>query len=179
MTVPSDRSRGCLGTLGVLVAMVAIVGGGAVAAEAVADLPDQPIPVSRGVVVQPLAGWEFVGRTEDGTGVLLTSGRASLFIETVEGSDEQAALAALQDEWSSEPTLALGPIETSDVRPGVPAARFAYSGTVDEIASSIEGEVIALRGNGYVALFDGWSGLGEYLLARDDIGMMAQMATLP
>lgn len=180
MSAQPDNQRGCLGTLGVLLAMVAIVGGGAFAAGAVAGLPDQPVAVSRGVVVQPPTGWAFAGRTQDGSGILLTSGSASMFIETVAGSDERAALAELRAEWSSEPTLALGEIEAAnDVRPGVPGARFSYAGTIPEIASAIEGEVIALRGTGYIAIFDGWAGLGDYLLARDEIARLIRESTLP
>lgn len=177
-TRPAE-SRGCLGTLGVLVAMIAILAGGAFAAASVAELPDQPVAVSRGVIVQPPTGWEFAGRTDDGSGILLTSGIASVFIETVEGTDVAAALRALQAEWASEPTLAMGDIEPSDVRPGADAARFAYSGTVAGIASAIEGEVYGVAGNGYVVLFDGWAGQGDYLLARDQVTDLVRGATLP
>jgi hypothetical protein len=137
------------------------------------------VAVSRGVSVQPPTGWEFAGRTDDGSGVLLTSGSASVFIETVDGTDERLALDALREEWATEPTLGMGAVEESDVRPGVPGAQFAYSGTVEGIASAIEGEVFALRGRGYVVLFDGWAGLGDYLLVRDVIRGMVREAALP
>lgn len=179
MTAQPSESRGCLGTLGVLVAMIAIVGGGALAANAVADLPDQPVSVSRGVIVQLPEGWDFAGRTDDESGILLTSGTASLFIETVDGTDERLALSALREEWSTEPTLALGEIEGTDIRPGVAGARFAYSGTIEQIPTAIEGEVIALRGSGYIALFDAWAGMGEYLPARGAVETIVRDVTLP
>lgn len=179
MSATPDQSRGCLGTLGVLVVMLLIVGGGAVAAGAVADLPDAPVSVGRGVTVQPPAGWQFVGREDDVGGVLLTSGGASVFIEAVAGGDEVAALRALRDEWSVEPLLMTGEIERSEIRPGVAAARFAYTGSVEGVAAPIEGEVTALRGAGYVVVFDGWAGLGDYLSARGEIEQMIVTAVMP
>jgi hypothetical protein len=178
MTDPK-QPRGCLPTVLVLVAMLGIVGLGGVASAAVADLPDLPVNVSRGVTISPPAGWEFAGRSDDGAGILLTSGFASAYVWTVDGSDEREPLEALKAEWSVEPLLVLGEVESIDIRPGLPAARFVYSGSIAEVASAIEGEVIALRGTGYVVLFDAWAGLGGYLQARAEIEQMIDGAVLP
>ena len=179
MSLQPEQPRGCLATLGVLVAMLAIVLLGGLGAVAVADLPDLPVEVSRGVSVQLPPGWQFAGRAEDGSGVLLTSGGASVFVATVEGTDEVAALDQLRQEWATEPLLVTGEVQPTDIRPGVPAARFAYTGSVADVASPIEGEVTALRGTGYVAVFDGWAGLGDYLLARAEIERLIVEAVLP
>lgn len=173
------QPRSWLATLAVLGAMVAIVGAGGLAASAVAGLPEQPVAVSRGVTVLMPTGWEFGRRSDDGSGILLSAGAASVYIETVEGNNELAALEELRRAWSVEPALAMGEVVKVNARPGTPGARFSYSGSIAEVASPIEGEVTALRGDGFVLIFDGWAGIGDYALARAEIAALIERAQLP
>jgi hypothetical protein len=174
------QPRGGLATLVVFLIMVGIVAGGAFAAGAVANTPSLPVMVSDGVVVTPLPEWEFGGRSDDGKTILLSQGSGSLAITVVDASDPEAGLADMRDEWLASGTVTAGEIEPVEgVRVDQPVFRFAYSGTFDDIASTVEGEVTGVGGTGVAALFDGWAGFGDYLTVSDEIATMIGSAVIP
>src|SRR5687768_13806292 len=70
----ATQPRGGLATLAVLLIMVGILVGGFMAVGAVANVPSAPVTVASGVVVTPLTGWEFGGRSEDGKTILMSQG---------------------------------------------------------------------------------------------------------
>jgi hypothetical protein len=179
---PDKPQRGCLATFVVLAVMLLIVGGGAVAADAVAGLPDPPITVVDGLRITPYAGWEFGGRIDDGRTILLSRGDGSLAVTVpVEVEPPQAALERVIARWRTEfsTPLTTGAIEPSDIRPGQPSARVSYAGAFDDVHYPVEGELVAVRGTDLVVVFDGWAGEGDFALVRDQIRTMIQGATIP
>ena len=184
VVVPASRSaaqpRGCVATLAVLVIMVGIVFAGFVAQDAVADFPNLPVQVADGVVLTPPPDWEFQGRTDDQDTILLSRGNGSLAITVTEGTDERAALTSLRDEWTASGTVSAGEIrDATGVHGTLPALRFTYSGTFEELASAVEGEVIAVRGTSIVVVFDGWADVGEFAGVADDIAAIIAGTTIP
>jgi hypothetical protein len=176
------QPKGWLATFLVLLAMAGITGVGVVAADAAEDLPPRPIEVASGVIVTPAAGWEFVGRSDDGGSILLTRGSGNVGVSVVAG--EQPPDQVLRDvlaTWTSEPgtTISVSQIHESGVRPGAIAARAAYAGTFAELTGPIEGEVTAVDGTGLAVVFDGWAGPGEYRLVRGEIDEMIRAAAIP
>jgi hypothetical protein len=173
---PQRQPRGCLATLAVFLVMIGILVGGAYAANALAQVPQGPINVGF-VSVQPLEGWEFGGRTEDGNTVLLSRGTGSLAITVYPDKSAVQALSDTRAEWVASGTVTAS--ETTfdlSVRSGAP--RFGYTGTFDDIATVVEGEVFAIDGTGYAVQFDGWAGTGEYIGVRDDIVYMINGAVI-
>jgi hypothetical protein len=180
-STPASQPRGCLPTLIVFLVMIGIVGAGYVASDALANEPPKPVSVSHGVSLVAPWDWEFGGRSTDGNTVLLSRGDGSLAVTVVEGEDATTALNDLRQEWEAD-----GTVTTSEITPvtGLRPAdqetlRFAYSGTFPDLASSVEGEVTAVAGNGIVVLFDGWASQGDYVMVRDEIATMIQGATIP
>lgn len=176
----ASQPRGCLATLAVLVIMVGIVGAGFVAANAVADIPNQPVQVGDGVSLIPPPEWEFQGRAEDQDTILLSRGNGSLAISVTQGTDHLAALTALRDEWTATGTVSAGDIrDATGVHGSNPAARFVYSGTFEELASAVEGEVTAVAATSVVVVFDGWADVGEFASVADDIHAIIAGTTIP
>ncbi|MEP7378515.1 MAG: hypothetical protein ABI725_03035 [Chloroflexota bacterium] len=174
------QPRGWQATLAVLVIMVGIVGAGFVAQNAVADVPNQPVNVGHGVSLVPPPDWEFVGRADDRDTIILSRGSGSLAINVSEGTDELAALMALHDEWTATGTVSAGEVRAAtDLHGSLPAARFTYSGTFEELASSVEGEVAGVRGTSVIVLFDGWADVGEFAGVADDINAIIAGTTIP
>jgi len=160
--------------------MIGIVVGGFVAQDAVADVPNRPVDVGHGVSLVPPPDWEFVGRANDQDTILLSRGNGNLAITVTEGTDERAALTALRDEWTASGTVSAGEIrDAKGVHGTPPAARFTYSGSFEELASAVEGEVTAVRGISVVVVFDGWSDVGEFAGVADDIGAIIAGTTIP
>lgn len=160
--------------------MVGIVGAGFVAQDAVADVPNQPVNVGRGVSLVPPPDWEFVGRADDQDTILLSRGNGSLAISVREGTDERAALTTVRDAWTASGTVSAGEIRAAtDVHGSLPAARFTYSGTFEELASAVEGEVTGVRGTSVVVVFDGWADVGEFAGVADDINAIIAGTTIP
>lgn len=179
-TRPRSQPRGGLATLAVLLIMLGIVGLGYIAQDAVAGLPPRPVEVTAGVVVTPLEDWEFGGRSEDGTAVLLSQGDGSLGVEVRPGTDVAAVLAALRAEWTGSEAVTASEIEpVTNLRNGQAGQRFAYSGTFEGVPAAVEGEVTAYAGRGIVVLFDGWSGLGSFRNVKSDIEAMINAAVIP
>jgi hypothetical protein len=179
-TAEPRQPRGGLATLAVLLIMIGIVVGGAFAQGAVANVPPQPVTVANGVVVTPLDEWEFGGRSDDGKTVLLSQGIGSLAITVLDASDPEAGLAALRDEWIGTEAVTAGEImRVDDVRVEQPVFRFPYSGTFEDIATAVEGEVTGVGGSEVAVLFDGWAGFGDYISVRDDIATMIRNAVIP
>lgn len=180
VTRSTSQPRGCLATLAVLVVMVGIVGAGFGAANAVADIPNQPVQVGEGVSLIPPPEWEFRGRAENEDTILLSRGNGSLAITVTEGTDHLAALSALRDEWTASGTVSTGDIrDASGVHGSNPAVRFVYSGTFDELVSAVEGEVTAVAGTSIVVVFDGWADVGEFAGVADDIHAIIAGTTIP
>lgn len=176
----TSQPRGCLATLAVLVVMVGIVGAGFAAANAVADIPNQPVHVGDGVSLVPPPDWEFQGRADDQNTILLSRGNGSLAITVTSGSDHVAALSTLRDEWTQSGTVSAGDTrDVTGVHGAQPAAAFPYSGTFADLAGAVEGEVTAVRGTSVVVVFDGWAGVGEYAGAADDIGAIIAETSIP
>src|SRR5688572_13907764 len=110
-TAPNTEPRGGFATLVVLLIMIGIVAGGAVAQNAVAGIPQGPVQVARGVVLTPLPEWSFGGRSDDGNTILLSQGNGSLAITVADGPDPVAAMTQLRDEWLASGTVSAGEIE--------------------------------------------------------------------
>src|SRR5262245_13361644 len=92
--------KGWLATLGVLLVMVGIVGGGFVAAVALSSVPDKPVALTNGVTVVIPPDWEYAGRSDDGKAIQLTRGNATVNVSVEEDSDERTALQHVRDEWA-------------------------------------------------------------------------------
>jgi hypothetical protein len=175
-----SQPRGGLATLAVFLIMIGIVVGGAFAQGAVANVPQQPVTVASGVVITPLDDWAFGGRSDDGKTVLLSQGSGSLAITVLDASDPEAGLAELRDEWVGTEAVTAGDIIRVDgIRADQPVFRFPYSGTFDDIASTVEGEVTGVGGSQVAVLFDGWAGFGDYVSVSDDIATMIRSAVIP
>ena len=177
---PAAESRGCLPTLIVLVIMVGILAGGVAVQSAIADLPPQSIEVAGGVTITPPGGWEFGGRSEDGKTVLLSQGIGSVAITVVDDQELAVALAELRNEWLASGTVTAaepGPIDS--VRPGQAAFGFAYSGTFPDLGSPVEGAVAGYLGTSVSVIFDGWAGVGDYRLVRDEINAIVTATVIP
>jgi hypothetical protein len=174
------QPRGGLPTLAVFLIMIGIIVGGAFAQDAVANVPPQPVEVANGVVITPLAGWEFGGRSDDRSTVLLSQGIGSLAITVLDASDPEAGLAQLRDEWQASGSVTAGEIaRVEGVRVDQPVFRFPYSGTFDDIATAVEGEVTGIGGSSNAVLFDGWAGFGDYVTVKDEIATMIRDAVIP
>jgi hypothetical protein len=177
---PRTEPRGGLATLAVLLIMIGIVAGGAFAHSAVAALPPGPIEVAPGVVLTPVPEWEFAGRSEDGSSVILSQGSGSLAIHVINSLDVVAGLTNVRNQW-----LSSGTVSASDVRPveGVRtdqlSYRFEYSGTFADLPSPVEGEVTGVAGTALAVLFDGWAGIGDYRSVRDEIATMIRDTVIP
>ncbi len=181
-SAPARPPRGGLATLAVLLVMLGIVGGGYAAEAAVADVPARPVTVADGVVVTPLAGWEFGGRSDDDQDVLFSKGAGSLAVSVLAGREEPAAalstlLAGWRDEQGTQ--LSAGRSEPVAIPEGRSAASVTYSGTFQGIAYPVEGEVTAVQGSNVTVLFDGWAAEGDYAQARGEVDRMVREATIP
>ena len=178
---PTKQPKGWLATLVVSLTMLGVVGGGCFAAEAIADAPPLPVTIAEGVTLTPLADWEFGGRSEDDRTILLSRGNGSLAISVEPGAPVDASLTNLRNEWTGSGTVTATEIEAAptDLRPGATVLRFGYSGTFDDIASAVEGEVTGVQGTSVSVIFDGWSGLGEYQTVEADIDAMIRATTIP
>lgn len=176
-TAAAQPPKGWIATLVVALLMIGIVGGGFVAENAVANEPRHQVDV-QGVVITPMAEWEFAGRSDDGNTILLTNGSGSLAIEVVPGTDVVAALNSKRDEWEST-----GTVTTADPEPVTVGSRSGYrldyTGTFEDVSTAVEGTVTGIAGNGRVVLFDGWAGEGQYPTVSDDIDAMIGSAVIP
>jgi hypothetical protein len=179
-TARQSQPKGWIATFVALVLMVLIVGAGFYAQGAVASIPPQPVTVADGVVLTPVADWEFAGRSDDGTTVLLTQGVGSLAISALQGEDARYALEAKRHEWIATGTVRVGGIErVENINSGRGGLRFSYSGTFDGVAAPVEGAVTAVAGTSVSVLFDGWAGIGEYRSVTADIDSMISSAVIP
>ena len=178
---PARQPKGWLATLVVFLTMIGVVGGGCFAAEAIADAPPVPVTVADGVTLTPLPDWEFGGRSEDGKTILLSRGQGSLAISVEPGVPVETALANLRNEWTASGTVTATEIVAAptEVRPGATVLRFGYSGTFDDIASAVEGEVTGVQGTSVAVVFDGWAGFGEYHTVSAQIDEMIRATTIP
>lgn len=178
---PTRQPKGWLATLVVFLTMIGVVGGGCFAAEAIADAPPVPVTVASGVVLTPLPDWEFGGRSEDGKTILLSRGQGSLAITVEEGTDARSAMDQLRSEWISSGTVTATDITTiwHDFGYAADVFRFGYSGTFDDIASAVEGEVTGTYGTNVSVVFDGWAGFGEYHTVKAEIDDMIRATTIP
>lgn len=183
ITAPRATARqpkGWLATLVVALTMIGVVAGGCLAQDAIADAPPVPVTVANGVVLTPPADWKFGGRSEDGKTVLLSRGQGSLAISVEDGTPVATAIATLRDQWIASETVTATDVGPAiGVRPGQSVLRFGYSGTFDDIASAVEGEVTGVQGTSVGVIFDGWSGFGEYHTVRDEIDAMIAATTIP
>ena len=175
----TKQPRGCLATLAVFLVMSGILVGGFMAARVTALVPLGPINVGLGVHVTPAEGWEFGGRTEDGNTILLSRGNGSLAVTVIADQTALDALTALRNEWLASATVTASDIApVMDVRSG--ALRFGYSGTFDDLAAKVEGEVHGIQGaSGVTVVFDSWAGTGQYVGVRDDVVSMINTAVIP
>jgi hypothetical protein len=173
------QPKGCLAVIVVGLVMVGILVGGAFASDALANLPPKPVSVGPVSVVVPNT-WTFEGRGEDGNAILLSRGNGSLGVAVLEGTDATATLEEMRAEWESTGTVTTSDIQpVPDLRPGETVQRFAYTGEFEGLAGPVEGEVTAVAGDGFVVVFDGWSGIGDYVTVRDEIETMIGGATIP
>jgi hypothetical protein len=177
--IPARPPKSWLATLVVGAIMLAILIGGFVVEGAVPEPPPRPVSAGSGVMLTPISGWDFAGRSEDGQTILLTQGSGSLAVSVVPGTDANAALRAKRDEWLqtgtvtvSEPVVVALPGDRS-------GARFNYSGTFEDVPTPVEGAVTAVAGSNVVVLFDGWSGIGGYPNVGAEIDSMIESATIP
>jgi hypothetical protein len=136
--------------------------------------------VANGVVITPLGDWSFGGRSDDGQTVLLSQGIGSLAITVLDASDPETGLAELRNEWIGTEAVTAGDITRIDgVRDDRPVFRFPYSGTFEDIATTVEGEVTGVGGSDIAVLFDGWAGFGDYVSVSDEIATMIRSAVIP
>jgi hypothetical protein len=167
--------RGCLPTFLVAVLMFAIAFSGAIAFAAVESDPLPIVEVDGPVSIQPLRGWEFVSRSEDGTAIFLSQGSGSLTVEviTVEATPDEV-LEATFASWESEPEtqLSTGAREAVETAPGIVGVRASYGGVFPEVEYPVEGELTVVAGGGVLVVFDAWAGEGELRLVLDEIRQM-------
>ena len=175
-----SQPRGWLATLVVLVLMVAILALGFYANGLVENTPSHAVTVASGVVITPGGEWEFAGRSDDGQTVLLTQGVGSLAISVVSGTDSLRALEQKRDEWLATEKVTISNIEDAPaVNAGRSGVRFSYSGTFEDVAAPVEGEVTSVAGTSVTVLFDGWAGVGEFRSVESDIEFMIAATVIP
>jgi len=179
------RERRWLPTLGVLAALLVVVGGGYVAAGALSEPAGAPTRVSGIVQIQPLSGWSFAGRGSLGAGgpefARLTRGGGSVDVVAYpdEGGTPQALAEIYKGALEGELTRLsvsshLESVQTAD---GLRGVRFSYSGVLPDTSTPIDGEVTVIvvpTGNG--AVFDGWAPAGLLSYASGDIASMIDKA---
>jgi hypothetical protein len=177
----TPQPKGWLATFAVLLIMLGLVVGGCVAAAATSSIPDKPVEIGHGVTLLVPPGWQYSGRTQEGSGILLSRGGGNVAITVDTGTDERAALTSLREEWLATGTVTAGDIvEVIEARPGQPGSRFAYSGTfLGDLGGPVEGEVTGVRGSGIVVLFDAWAGIGEFVNVKDDVASIIRETTIP
>ena len=163
--------------------MLAIVGGGLLAALATSDRQPVPITVGGGVSFVAPPDWSFVSRVEPpadgGDAVLLTRGVAGLLVYTAPESGPRA-LAELRAELLASPMMSVGDDQPADAGPGVTATRFAFSGVLPELAAApIEGEATAVQGSTLSVVFFGWADVGDYHVMRHEILEIISRADIP
>ena len=178
---PVERQpKGCLAVLAVVVLLIGIIVGGAIASDSLANEPPKPINLPHGVSLTAPWSWEYQGKSEDENTVLLSRGNGSLAVTIHEATDATAVLQGLKDEWESSGTVTTTDITpVADLRPGDTVLRFGYTGDFVDVAGPTEGEVTAVVGDNIVVVFDGWSGYGDYVTVRDEIDTMIKGATIP
>lgn len=167
--------RGCLPTFLVAVLMFSIALSGGIALAAVEGGPAPVVHVAGPVSIQPLPGWEFVSRSDDGNSVLLSQGSGSLLIEVVEGAWSPAdLLEATFESWEADPEaqLTTGVRESVETAPGILGVRAPYGGTFPGIEYPVEGELTVVEGGGVPVIFDAWASEGELSLVIDEIRQM-------
>lgn len=167
--------RGCLPTFVVAVLMFSIALSGGIALAAVEGGPAPVVHIAGPVAMQPLPGWEFVSRSEEGNSVLLSQGSGSLLIEVVEASSTPADLLdATFESWEADPEVQLttGVREDVQTAPGVPGVRAPYGGTFPGIEYPVDGELTVVEGGNVRVIFDAWGGEGELSLVIDEIRQM-------
>ena len=177
--IPARAPSSWLATLVVAAIMLAILIGGFVVEGAVPAPPPRPVSAGSGVMVTPVSGWDFAGRSEDGQTILLTQGSGSLAVTVVPGTDVDAALQAKRDEWLQSGTVTISDPEAITIPGGRTGERFDYSGTFEDVPTPVEGAVTAIAGSNVVVLFDGWSGIGGYPNVSADIDSMIESTSIP
>jgi hypothetical protein len=167
--------RGCLPTFVVAVLMFAIAFSGPIAFAAIEDDPLPVVHVDGPVSIQPLRGWQFVSRSEDGSAILLSQGSGSLTVEvlTVAATPDEVLEATFAG-WEEDPEtqLTTGGREAVETAPGIPGVRAPYSGVFPEVEYPVEGELTVVTGGGVLVVFDAWAGEGELRLVVDEIRQM-------
>lgn len=177
--IPARPPKSWLATMVVAAIMLAILIGGFVVEGAVPEPPPRPVSAGSGVMVTPVSGWDFAGRSEDGQTIVLTQGSGSLAVTVAPGTDVDAALQAKRDEWLETGTVTISDPDAITIAGGRTGERFDYSGTFEDVPTPVEGTVTAVAGSDVVVLFDGWSGIGGYRNVSADIDQMIESATLP
>jgi hypothetical protein len=171
---PPRRERRWFPVLVISAAMVAVVSGGHLAADALGRARGAAVTVSPSVQITPLPGWELAERFVDPPGVRLTKGGASLDVLTLPsaGSDAELLAEYIQQvlEPDAEQLQVSGQLEHVTLGSGLVGSRIAYVGLFGDVQAPVEGEVTAVVSpSGSGVLFDGWSPAGQLQFALDEI----------
>lgn len=179
--------RRWLPALGVLVALLVVVGGGYVAAGALSEPAGAPTQVSGIVQIQPLSGWSFAGRGRlSPTGpefARLTRGGGSIDVVAYPRAGGTAeALATIYTRALEGELTRLSVsshLESVRTTSGLRGVRFSYAGVLPDTSMPIDGEVTVIVGpSGNGAVFDGWAPAGLLSYASGDIGSMIDKAVV-
>lgn len=186
MSSPSPSAaparRGAIWPVVVVATVIAIVVFGGYAVRGVLSSPTGPSVEVGGVVkVQPLSGWELVGRLEDPPGVRLTRGSGSLDVVAVPFSGDAQSLATEYVDSVLRPEADRLSVssETGPVRlaSGLEGVRIAYVGRFGRSQAPIEGEVTAVVSpSGVGVVFNVWGPTGVLRYIAEDARAMMDAA---
>lgn len=178
---PRRCERRWLPLSGVVVVLLAVVGGGYAAAGALSEPAGPPVQVGGIVTIQPLSGWSLAGRGRLSTNgqmfARLTRGGGSVDVIAYPGiSGTAGSLAAIYTRELENPLTRLSvssQLEPVHTATGLQGVRFSYAGVIRETSTPIDGEVTVIVGpSGNGAVFDGWAPAGLLPYASGDIGSM-------
>jgi hypothetical protein len=166
----------------VVALVIAIVVFGGYAVNGMLSSPTGPSVEVGGVVrVQPLSGWELVGRFEDPPGVRLTRGSGSLDVVAAPFSGSARDLAAQYVQGVLEPEAdrlwVSSQAEPVQLASGLQGVRLAYFGRSRRSQTPIEGEITAVVSpTGVGVVFNAWGPTGVLRYITEDARAMMNAA---
>lgn len=140
------------------------------------------VEVSRGVTIEPAAGWQVTGPVEDPPGLILDGGSGQLLAGVPQETGSPEELVAFYATTYLEPQasqLSVGETESMSLSAGA-AVRAPYVGVFEGVGVPIEGEIIAIVApSGTGVALDGWAAQGSYGAVRDQVEAMAATVVIP
>lgn len=170
-------------TVAILAVVLAVVGGGYVAAGALSTPAGPPIDLAGAVRVRPLSGWRETGRLPLTTRLTRGNGNLDVLVSVGGGPALPGVLATDYVRDRLEPDASRLSVSKDldgvTLDSGIRAVRFAYVGVFGRGTVPVEGEVTALVSpSGVRVIFDGWAPSGLHEFVDDDVNAMIEAAVV-